>query len=629
MSGICGICNSQAAGTGMMLEAMLSALLLPGESDHDRTVDQSIGMAVARRWPSQETAEFSDIRVAVDADLCDVAEIRAELSGNGLDASRMSLGELLAGLYRARGLSFVKRLHGPFSFALWDETARRLVVGIDRLGVKNLYWCLEKDRFLFASRPSAVAAGRPGSPTVNSAAIVQYLIFSAVPAPLSVYAGVERLPPGSLLVYQDGRVEQQQYWRLEYREGDTRDVNGWAREVEHELRAAVHRQMQGLKRNESGAYLSGGTDSSSVVAFMTEKQAPVNTFSISFQEQKYNEIDYARTTAQWFSSCHYEKCVSAQDAAEAIPQLIRYYDEPFANSSAIGAYHCALLAREKGVNTLLAGDGGDELFAGNERYASDKRFALYHGVPAWLRRGVIEPISNVLPNHNSWLSLPQRYIRRAYIQNPRRVFSYNLFLSSDPKEIFEDGVLADYPPERWMEIAEKHFSEVIACTELNRLLHLDVKITLGDNDLRKVSGTAELAGVQVRFPLVDYKLAEFAATIPSNLKLRGFEKRFIFRRAMKGILPSKVLHKRKHGFGVPLGLWLLKEPHLNSLMHDVLSDSRTRQRGYFRNSFLDKLRDLHRTGHAGFYGESIWYVLVLELWHREHVERQRGAGIAK
>ena len=280
------------------------------------------------------------------------------------------------------------------------------------------------------------------------------------------------------------------------------------------------------------------------------------------------------------------------------------------------------MARENGVTTLLAGDGGDEVFAGNERYASDKRFALYHKIPLWLRRRLLEPVVNLFPQGGGLLSLPQKYIRRASIPNPRRIFSYWLFLSLDPKEVLEPDFLAQVPPAHWLDLVEGHFHSVHAQSELNRLLYLDLKLILADNDVRKVSGTAELSGVQVRYPLMDHELVQLVGGIPTHLKLKGFQKRYIFKQAMKRILPPKVLYKKKHGFGVPLAVWLLQNPRLKSLIQDTLGDARTRQRGYFRPEFFDRLAGLHRAGDLAYYGEIVWYLVALELWHRQHLEKE-------
>lgn len=621
MSGICGICEPGRTLSPAGIKAMLAALSLPGETGQIAPGNDSVALGVAQRWHFQQVASIPGVRIAADAELLNRQELTKSLKGGDYDPAGLTSAELLARLYRERGVSFVELLDGVFSFALWDEEHRRLVLAIDRLGVNSLYWRKEGDRILFASRVGAVRSTQEAPATVNPAALVQYMLFSAVPAPMVIYQGIDKIRPGFCLVYEAGQIRQTRYWDLEYRESDNRDVAHWADEVREGMRSAVHRQLTDLAPEKTGAYLSGGTDSSSVVAFMNERQSPVNTYSIFFAEAVYSEVGFARTTARHFRANHHELSLTSRDTYDAIPKIMEYYDEPFANSSAIGAYHCARMARESGVTTLLAGDGGDELFAGNERYATDKRFALYQHVPAWFRKGVIEPIAALLPQNESRLSLPRRYVRRANVPLPRRIFSYHLLLSTPPEEMFEQGLLDSAPPETWLNVAEKHFRSAVAESDLNRLLYLDVKMTLADNDLRKVLGTAEMAGVRARFPLLDYRLAELSGRVPAALKMRGFEKRFIFKEAMKEILPHDVLYKKKHGFGVPVALWFLQDPRLETLVSDVLTDSRTRQRGYFRPAFLDHLLQLHRGQDAHFYGEILWYLVALELWHRQHLER--------
>jgi asparagine synthase (glutamine-hydrolysing) len=618
VSGLCGICEPGRQMDSRPLEPMLSALAVPGEAGSDTTAGSSVTLGVAQRWESQQVAAIAGVRIAIDADLHNVPELKARLAAQGFDSAQWSLARCLAHLYEICGADFLLHLHGVFSLALWDEKAQRLILAIDRLGAKALYWSREGDRLLLASRLGAIRAARATPLEINPAAISQFLIFSVIPHPITIYRGVEKLAPATCLIYEKGEVRQRRYWNLAYLESDERGVSHWAQQTRDAMRAAVHLHAKDCIPEKTGAFLSGGTDSSSVVAFMNELHSPVNTFSIFFGEAAYSEVIFARTTASHFKTRHYERQLGPRDAFEALPKIAQYYDEPFANSSAFGAYYCAMLAREAGVDMLLAGDGGDELFAGNSRYSEDKRFALYHSLPAWFRSGVLEPATRLLPENGGALSLPRRYVRRARIPNPRRIFSYNLLLSTDPEEVFEPDFLAQTQPETWLGIAESHFHSARASSELNRLLYLDVNITLADNDLRKVLGTAELAGVRVRFPLLDYRLAEFSAQIPAALKLRGFHKRYIFKKAMQQILPPTILYKKKHGFGVPLGHWLIQDRQLNQLTQDLLFDLRTRQRGYFRPAFLERLLRLHRHEHAGFYGEFVWYLLALELWHRQH-----------
>jgi asparagine synthase (glutamine-hydrolysing) len=624
VSGLCGICQPGRVLNSKVLEPMLTVLALEGEKGRQVSVGPAIALGVAERWEGQELVEIPGVRMVVDADLYNVPDLKGRLAVRGHDASEWSVSRCLGHLYEIEGVDFLQHLHGAFSLALWDERSQRLVLAIDRLGAKGLYWSLEGDRLLFATRLGAICSSRMAPLELSPSALQQYLLFSVIPHPMTIYKDVQKMAPATFLTYEKGEIGQKRYWDLEYVETNYQDEAEWARQVRDGMRSAVHLHMAGCSPDKIGAYLSGGTDSSTVVAFMNERHSPVNTFSIHFGEAAYSEANFARTTAGHFRTGHHEKQLGARDAFEVISKIIGYYDEPFANSSALGAYHCAALAREAGVDTLLAGDGGDELFGGNSRYADDKRFALYHSLPSWLRRGLIEPLAQFLPANDGRLSLPRKYIHRAQIPNPRRVFSYNYFLNVPPGEIFDQDFLAQLEPDSWMNVANEHFNSAHASSELNRLLYLDVKMILADNDLRKVTGTAELAGIRVRYPLLDYRLAELSARIPARLKLKAFEKRYIFKKAMKSILPHEILYKKKHGFGVPLGLWLLKDRQMNELLRDVLCDVRTRQRGYFRSSFYDQLLLQHGGEHTGFYGEILWYLLVFELWHRRHFDTPAG-----
>jgi asparagine synthase (glutamine-hydrolysing) len=619
MSGICGICEpGREIGTGF-LAPMLEALVLPGEMESDTLVGRSTALGVARRWKFQSVASLPGIKVAADADLLDVVLLQQSISLSA--ASAKSNAEMIAQAYAQRGMDFLGLLRGAFSLALWDEKQQRLILAIDRLGLRSLFWRREGERLLFASRISSLRAVQADAISVNPQALLNYLLFAAVPAPLAIDAGTEKLRPGTFLIFESGRVQEKQYWDLEYPETGFKSESEWAAELRQGMRSAVLRHLQDREASNTGCFLSGGTDSSSVVAFSSEKHKPTQSFSIAFEETGFSEIEYARITSKSFGTKHHEKFLKPLDAVEALDRIVALYDEPFANSSAIGSYYCAVLAKENGVDTLLAGDGGDELFGGNERYATDKRFALYHSLPAWLRRGVVQPLVSLLPNNDSKLSLPRRYVRRANILNPRRILSYGFFLSLPPEEIFEDGFLQQVGRDNWLALPEGHFQRAKASSELNRILYLDVKMTLADNDIRKVSGTAEIAGVNVRYPLLDERLAELSGRIPAGLKLKGFKKRYLFKQAMKGILPEQVLHKKKHGFGVPLAQWLLQEPRMRELLLDLMHDPRTRQRGYFRAGFFDQLMSLHEK-QPNYYGEIVWYILALELWHRRHLEHR-------
>jgi len=620
MSGIYGICEPGGQLPVEELELMSSAMPTQ-ESRRQRPIGgNGVLLGAAPGLTPVHLAMRDGLLVAVDADLCNHAALLAEhQKSNG--GSIASVADLVAVLYDRYGLDFVERLEGAFSLALWDPKHRTLVLTVDRFGFKTLYWSFERGRISFASRLAGVAAAKQHS-EVDPAAVMQFLIHTVIPAPLTIYQGVERLEPATLLVYERGQTRRTRYWDVNYSESHSPKVSEWADELRECMRQAVHSHLAGCQAERTGSYLSGGTDSSSVAAFASEVHSPFNTFSIYFDNLRYDETSFSRLAAEQFRTRHHEKCLQVNDALDAIPKLVEYYDEPFGNSSSVGSYYCARLARENGVDVLLAGDGGDELFAGNERYATDKKFAVYHSIPEKLRGGLIKPLAGLLPKAGP-LSYPARYIRRAETPNPRRMLRYSFFLTEATQEVFEPDFLEQAKPELQYEIAEKHFNSAPqASSELNRLLYMDVKMTLGDNDLRKVVGTADLAGVCVRFPLLDRRLVELSGRIPSHLKLRGLEKRYIFKQAMKSILPDRILHKKKHGFGVPVGYWLVQDPQMRALA-DLLDEPQARQRGYFRPEFLSHLKQVSHT-HPAYYGEGLWMLLVLELWQRRHRECSTG-----
>ena len=622
MSGICGMCEPGRELRADIIVSMLSSFRLKTSSAESVLGSKSIVVGCAGLTGQQSVACVDSVLVAADADLVQLSQAAGALSISESEAHAMPKAELIARLYRLLGLSALDVLHGAFSVAIWDTAQQRLLLAIDRFGVKSLYWRREDQRLLFGSRLSAIRAEQAVPPQVNPSAIMQFLLFSAIPAPLSSDLGTKKLQPGRALVFSDGRTQELQYWDLTFPESNDTRTARWAGELRDEIRAAVRRHVVDLRTDCTGCFLSGGTDSSSIVAFATELCGQTQSFSIVFDDDKFSELDYVNIAAAKFRTRHFQKFLVAQDVSDAVDKMIEAFDEPFANSSAIGSYYCALNAREQGVTTLLAGDGGDELFAGNERYASDKRFALYQRVPQWLRRTVIDPAVFLLPKGDSKWSLPRRYVLRANIPNPRRILSYGLFLGLPPEEIFETAFLEEIGTENWLAIPEEHFRRAQATSELNRLLYLDVKMTLADNDLRKVCGTAKLAGVNVRFPFLDDSLAELSGRIPAGLKLKGFEKRYIFKEAMRGALPDRILYKKKHGFGVPVAKWLLTDVRMQNLMNDLLHDPGTRQRGYFLPGFVERLASLHRK-QPDYYGEILWYLLALELWHRRYMDKSR------
>jgi asparagine synthase (glutamine-hydrolysing) len=562
--------------------------------------------------------EDDGLVVAADVDLLNLDELRP-LTGRDTAASA------LAALYQREGVHAVRRLRGAFAFAIWDSRERQLLLAVDHTGMRRLYYTVTSEGFAFASRPGALR-GLPGfNCEPDPTAVYCYLNFGFVPTPYSTVPGIHRLEAGSLLTVRAGTPSANRYWDLAYAE-QCLDADEASQDTVRLAEAAVARAIGDGGIKYAGAFLSGGTDSSTVLGLMTRLTGErVNAFSIGFHERRYDELEYAERAARHFEAIHHIHRVAPGEALEALPCLIDTYDEPFGNNSAIGTFLCARLARECGLTLLLAGDGGDEIFGGNERYTIDRVFARYHRVPGLLRRAALEPLLFALPDGGaSLVGKAQRYVRRANLGNPRRFYSYEFFFAQDGQRLLAPDFLAAVEPGAPWTVLERYFARATASDELNRLLYLDMKLTIGDNDLLKVTGTADAAGLAVRFPFLDLPLVEFTTTWPARFKVRGGEKRWLFKRAFRDLLPAETLAKRKHGFGVPTSLWLRTHPGFVDLLHDTLLTPHAHVKKYLRPRAIDEMLRLHASDSTPFYGDILWNVLMLELWHRRHVRLGTG-----
>ena len=530
---------------------------------------------------------------------------------------------IFAALYLKYGAAFVEKLRGAFSVILFDRRRNEWLAAIDRFGIKRLAYYRDEKVFCIATRVDALARRAGVDLEINPRAIVNVLNYSANMAPDTIFTKVTRLIPGAVLTVSSREVRVRQYWDMRYGVGKTGSEARLSRELEQVVEHSVADHCKHDSIAETGAFLSGGTDSSTVLGMMTRAMGgAVQSFSIGYQEQEFNELEYARIAARKFGSNHHVYLVGPEDCFAALPKMIRCFDEPFGNSSAIPTYFCARLAAESGVKTLLAGDGGDELFGGNERYATDKIFEIYHRVPKALRKGLIEPVVRLLPGNAGLGKRARGYIRRANMTGVDRMLSFQ-FLSSHPAvEVFDGDflrALGDYPV---TEVPAQHYARASASDHLDRLLYVDMKITLADNDLPKVTCMSELAGIQTRFPFLDRSVAEFSGRIPARLKVKGFTKRYLFKQAFRELLPREIIHKKKHGFGVPVAHWMNSDARMRELARDTLLSKRLFERGYFRREFIEDLFRRHETGDAkGYYGDTIWTFLAVELWHRRVMDR--------
>ena len=538
---------------------------------------------------------------------------------------RQELEEVLLSLYERHGPDFVARLHGGFSIALWDARKRMLLLAVDRFGINRLYHATTRDAVVFASRADVVGMASGVDTRIDPTSVFRYLNFGYVPGPASIFRGIRRLPPGHLLVAGSGTPTLQRYWDLTFTERPQR-LRAAAHETFRETEAAVARAVHGVPPKETGAFLSGGTDSSTMMGLMSRLTGEaVKAFSIGFADERYNELSYAELSARHFGAAHHIHVIDAAEARALLPRLIEAYDEPFGNDSAIGTAVCARLAADAGVTHLVAGDGGDEIFGGNERYRTDAVFGLYHRVPGALRRFLIEPSLGAFrgKREGAIVTRAKRYVRRANIPNPERFYSYEFHFSQQADALLAPEFVAAAGRRAALDVLDAHWARCASTPELNRLLYMDMKLTIGDNDLYKVTRTAEMVGVRVAFPMLDPRLVDFMASVPARYKVHGLEKRYLFRRAFRDLLPPATLSKRKHGFGVPAGAWLRDDRAFSDLARDALLGPSTRTSMWFQPGAVQRLFDLHAVDATTFYGCLLWTVLMLELWQREHATPRR------
>jgi asparagine synthase (glutamine-hydrolysing) len=617
MSGICAVWHeSNSHWTSAAISGITRAMSLHADDVPRHRTETCAAVGVSARFANQQIWESDSVFIACDAELYN----EEELGGAAAQGEHEPAGtaRFIAGLYNRVGPTFVEQLTGAFSVVIWDRRAKTLVAAVDGFGIKRLALYRGRGCVVLSSRVDSISSSGAADLTINPRAIANVLNFSADLAPDTIFKEVERLAPGSILTVRDGCTRIRSYWDMHYSAGAAAHVRQLGAELESVFQRSVATHCKGDSFTELGAFLSGGTDSSTVVGMMSRMgRGAVKAFSIGFREQPFNELGYAELAAKAFSAHHYTYMVGADDCFEALPQIVRYFDEPYGNSSAIPTYFCARLAADNGVKTLLAGDGGDELFGGNERYRTDMMFEMYHSIPGLLRTGLIEPVVASLPFRNGLTRRARGYIRRANTPGVRRMLSFQFLATHSPEEVFDSDFAAALQPYSVFDTPSGHYAAASASHHLDRLLYVDMKITLADNDLPKVTAMSELAGIQVRFPYLHRPVAELSGRIPAGLKVRGLEKRYLFKRAFRNLLPTEIIHKQKHGFGIPVAIWVKTDRNLRELTGDTLLSRRTFERGYFRREFVEELFRKHRDTDSTYYGDTIWTVLMLELWHRQ------------
>lgn len=606
MAGICGWLDNRLDRVRgqRVLDTMCAALGNPSARLESTLRD---GAALAASSP------FGDISLYEASGV--IAVLRGRIhSDDPTIASAIARHNPAAGVlaaWRQAGRDGLAHIHGSFALAVCEPASNTLLLAVDRAGAQPLCYAEVASGLAFAARADALTAHPEVSSELDQQAIFDYLYFHLVPAPTSIFQGVKKLLPAQFVEWRNGQLNTGFYWHLHYADHNRASQAELAARFRPILRDSVSRAAHG---DHLGAFLSGGLDSSTVTGTLAQLgNTPVDTYSIGFAADGFDEMEYARLAARTFAAHTHEYYLKPADIVTAIPIITAAYDEPFANDSAVPTYFCAKLAHDDGIRIMLGGDGGDEIFGGNARYAKQKIFEVYGHIPSWLRVGIIEPLAH-LPG---LAALPpgrkmQSYIQQARVPLPDRMESYNFLHRTPLAEIFNADFLAQIQPDQPGELLREVYQRSDSQHFINRMMHLDLKFTLADNDLRKVGRMTEAAGVEVRYPLLDDALLDFSGEVPVHLKVKGTRLRHFFKEAISDLLPNEIINKSKHGFGLPFGEWSLSHAPLREMVGDSLSD--LGRRGWVRPAYLNELLRLQSESHANYYGNMIWVTMMLEQW---------------
>src|SRR5580693_3334111 len=624
---MCGIAGIVSAQSGDRIDAetihrMCQSIVHRGPDDEGLFVKDGTGLGM-RRLSIIDVAgghqpvfnEDKSIWIVYNGETYNFPELRPELESRGHRFSTHSDTEVIVHLYEEMGAECVQKLRGMFAFALYDQREKRLLLARDRFGKKPLHYALDGGRLYFGSEIKAILAVAPELAKVNQEALLQYMYFGYIPDPATAFTPIQKLPPGHLLEFEKGQIRLRKYWDLpRYSTHQPRSEEECLEELEWRLAEAVRLRL--ISEVPLGALLSGGTDSSTVVALMARaSSSPVKTFTIGFKHDDFNESHYARIVAQRFGTDHHE-LILEPNVVETVETLTRSLEEPFGDSSMLPTYYVSCMARQH-VTVALAGDGGDEVFAGYERYRIHLNDRSYRWIPQWAGRFYREQAHQRLPNKMQGrgftynVSLPWR---ERYVDGLSFVPAFERdapLLSDDFRQILRRG---DDP----QNVLLRYFANAPARDPVSELLYVDTKTYLAGDILTKVDRMSMLNSLEVRAPMLDHKFVEWVTGLPPEWKLRGSSQKYILRKLAERVgVPEAALHRPKQGFALPLVHWMRNE--LKDVLM-ILLEPRTLQRGYFEADGIRKLMNDHLYGGKIFTGR-IWRLLMFELWHRNFLEK--------
>ena len=628
MCGIVGVLDGQGrAVDAEVLARMCESIRHRGPDEDGRYLAGHVGLAMRRLSiidlaGGQQPIHNPDRSawIVFNGEIYNYRELRERLEKLGHRFYTNSDTEAIIHAYDRYGADCVTHLRGMFAFAVWDERKQELLLARDRVGKKPLLYApVGGGGLVFGSEFMALLAHPDVSREVDRTALHYYLSFMCVPAPLTAYRQIRKLEPGHTLRYTPGgEIKIDRYWQPDFSKKLKVDEEEAGERAIALLRDAVRVRL--MSEVPLGAFLSGGVDSSAVVALMSEESStPVKTFSIGFEEQDFSELHHARRVAEHVGAEHHEFVVRP-DAMEVLPMLVEHYGEPYADSSAIPTYYVSRETR-KHVTVALNGDGGDECFAGYERYAAMRLAERYHKLPKLLRKGLVEQAVKLLPtppDSRHRLSRVKRFMRAAALPKVERYLRWtSVFDDAAKAELYSDDFLRETAGHEAARFIAPWFARANGAGVVDAALLADTMTYLPNDLLVKVDIASMAASLEARSPFLDHHVIEFAASLPEHLKLRGLTTKSLLKRVLKKLLPAENLERPKMGFGVPLGHWF--RGAMQPFLRDTLLSERAARRGLFKQPQVARLIEQHTRGERDL-AQQLWTLLALELWFQRFID---------
>lgn len=633
MCGIYGVMNLSMRDSllGPLLEGMGRVIEHRGPDDKGHYVGRGVGLGM-RRLSIIDVAgghqpianEDESVWLVLNGEIYNFQSLRDELENKGHHFRTRSDTEVIVHLYEQEGPAFFKRLRGMFGVALWDVKRERLILGRDRIGEKPLYVRREPGRLLFASELKSILEVEGVPRRLNPRALHEYLALGYVPAPLTMLEGIEKILPGHYLVVEKDRVEDHEYWDVPFGQIEHHSEGEWIERVREKLLETVKIQL--VSDVPLGAFLSGGIDSSAIVAAMSHLTGqPVKTYSIGYEgaQSYYNELPYAKMVAEAFATDHHEIIVRPE-VSELLPKLIWHLDEPVADSACLTTYLVSRLARQS-VKVILSGVGGDELFGGYRRYLGEGLRRWYKLLPGPLRKNLFPALLKLVPQDRgtAWKDYARyaaAFVKTAELDPANQYMSYVTLLAPQvQQDLLSNASGNSSGSSEAAEALQKYFERSKGADSLNRITYADLKTSLPDDLLALTDRMSMAASIECRAPLVDHELVEMTSHMPSALKVRGLTMKYLLKKAVAPWLPREVIERKKRGFGAPVGSWLRRD--LQPLIQDLLSEDRVRRRGIFRWPAVQAILNSHQEQRAD-HTDHVFALIALETCCRIYLDGQ-------